>query len=512
MNNGLNVDQQQTISADKSKQSMQSISDFSTVLPFNKSKNKQETTSHVLDFSVPIQIVSPGVVTIYILAKPKTNALSLKRYESLQDLFRHFFDKNNQTPSNSPKSNHSKPVPVALGTGFLISKDGYIITNDHLLHDAEEIQVNLHDRSEYTAKIIGRDALTDIALLKIEGSNFKPLSLGNSNQLKVGQWVLAMGTPLGLKYTASHGIVSYLNRPLHANLLPFIQTDIAINSGNSGGPLIDLDGKVVGINSQIYTVQGGGSIGLSFSIPVNEIKYVVDQLKKNGEVQRGWIGVSFQDLTPALAKSFHLKLPKGSLISEVLPNSPADKAGFKPGDVILEFNKETVNYYYELASIIARIPINTEANALIWRDGKTMQLTVNIAKKDDSYPNHSFSSVEQSKLGLQVRELNEKDRDDLALKNTVQGVIITDIISDSIGDISNLQKGDIILKISGTVITGINVYNKVIKKIVEFSDNERKKVENDNKKEGENKQIQGKEYSFHILRGQVSQFIAVTYK
>ena len=256
--------------------------------------------------------------------------------EQVPEFFRRYFENLPQQPS--PRSHQGG----GFGSGFVLSQDGFIVTNAHVVKDATEITVSLPDRRQFDATLIGSDVRTDLALLKVDATALPVLELGDSDDLNVGQWVLAIGSPFGFEYTATQGIVSALSRSLpDGNYVPFVQTDVAVNPGNSGGPLFDLDGKVVGVNSQIYS-RSGGYMGLSFAIPVNVVKTVTEQLKNNGYVSRGWLGVSIQNLDKSLADSFGLDRPEGALVSKVTADSPAAKAGIQTGDVILGFGCRTV--------------------------------------------------------------------------------------------------------------------------------------------------------------------------
>jgi serine protease Do len=274
-----------------------------------------------------------------------------------------------------------------MGSGFVISEDGYILTNHHVVDNAEEIQVQFADRSEYSATIVGSDRLSDLALLKIEAQDLPTLEFADPDSLKVGAWVLAIGSPFGLDYSVTAGIVSAIGRSIPSsestNYVPFVQTDVAINPGNSGGPLFNLDGKVVGINSQIYS-RSGGSIGLSFAIPVNVANNVVKQLKNNGKVQRGWLGVGIQDIDKKLAEALDLPGPQGALVTAVMPGSPAEKGDIAPGDVIVRFDAQSILDSDDLPHIVGLITPGKKVKVELFREGIRKYLSVEVGALDRS--------------------------------------------------------------------------------------------------------------------------------
>ena len=293
-----------------------------------------------------------------MLISQQTLVHKLPNDEMKEFLKKFFGDKGFENPEkNSPRKSH------ATGSGFVFSKDGYIITNHHVIAGADQIIVKLNDKREMEAELIGSDPSSDIALLKIKVNNLKPVKIGNSENLKVGQWVLAIGSPLDYSVTA--GIVSAIGRSLPTeqgeNYVPFIQTDVAINRGNSGGPLFNLDGQVVGINAQIFT-RSGGFMGLSFAIPMNVANNVIQQLKTSGKVSRGWLGVYIQEVTNNLAKSFGMKKPSGALISKIIPDGPASKSDLKVGDIILRFNGKKINTSSSLPPIVGNTEFCKQAN------------------------------------------------------------------------------------------------------------------------------------------------------
>ncbi|VAV96064.1 HtrA protease/chaperone protein, partial [hydrothermal vent metagenome] len=289
-----------------------------------------------------------GAAVVNISTEEKRDKRSKRIPRRFQDMpengpfgewFKHFFGEEGEG-NNGEGNGFGGPHRYAqsLGSGFIISKDGYVLTNNHVVADADKIIVRLSDRRELEAELIGTDKRSDLALLKIEGDDFPVVKIGSSETLKAGEWVLAIGSPFGFDYSVTAGIVSAKGRSLpRENYVPFIQTDVAINPGNSGGPLFNLDGEVVGINSQIYS-RTGGYMGLSFAIPIDVVMNVVEQLKSDGHVVRGWLGVLIQDVTRELAESFGMKKPHGALVARVLPNSPAEAAGFKIGDIVVKFN------------------------------------------------------------------------------------------------------------------------------------------------------------------------------
>ena len=338
----------------------------------------------------------------------------------------------------------------ASGSGFIISSDGYVVTNAHVIDDSKDVTVALEDKRELKAKVIGVDKLSDIALLKIEATDLPSVKLGDSDKLDVGQWVVAMGTPFGLDYTATQGIVSALSRSLPKDTyVPFIQTDAAVNPGNSGGPLFDLDGQVVGVNSQIYS-RSGGYMGVSFAIPSNIVKNVTDQLKANGKVSRGWLGVGIQGIDESLAESLGMSNSKGSLITSVQPDSPADKAGLQAGDVITEFASKAVNDVSELPVIVGNTPIGAKVPVKIVRAGKIKALDVTVEKLKGKDDKPVIAAVEKGSLGVAVSSLTKEEK--AGFKNKNEGVKIEQVLSDSAAEAAGLRSGDIILKVGGKSI------------------------------------------------------------
>ena len=381
--------------------------------------------------------------------------------DELNDFLKKFFgDKGFESPDKkSPRKAQS------LGSGFIYSSDGYIITNHHVIADAEQIIVKLNDKRELEAKLIGSDASSDIALLKIKVKNLKPVKIGKSEKLKVGQWVLAIGSPFGFESTVTAGIVSAINRSLpNDNYVPFIQTDVAINPGNSGGPLFNLQGEVVGINAQIFS-RSGGFMGLSFAIPMDVAENVIKQLKKSGKVSRGWLGVYIQEVTNNLAKSFGMKKPTGALISKIIPDGPASKSDLKVGDIILKFDGKDITTSSSLPPIVGNTKVGKNVKIEILRNGKKKNIKFKVQElpmqKTAEVIKSNSSSETKKILGMTVANLSAEERKSLSAGNNF-GIKVTDVSGNPAYE-SGLLKNDIIYQISGKNIQNIKQFNKIIK-------------------------------------------------
>jgi serine protease Do len=353
----------------------------------------------------------------------------------------------------------------SLGSGFIISKDGYILTNNHVVDGADEVIVRLNDREEYKATVIGSDKDSDVALIKIDGNNFPTLKFGDSNALKVGEWVLAIGSPFGFDHTVTAGIVSAKSRSLPSdNYVPFIQTDVAINPGNSGGPLFNMDGEVVGINSQIYS-RSGGFMGLSFAIPIELAVDVAKQLKDNGKVSRGWLGVLIQEVTRDLAETFGMKTPHGALVAKVMDDSPAQHAGLQVGDVIVEYNGKKVTHSSSLPPLVGRTPIDKYADVTIIRDHREKTIKVKIAQlpseitQASATPAPKTPQIEKSALGMSVSPLDQETRNSLNLN---AGVLVMGVDAQGPASSAGIRKGDVISMIDNHGVNSVKEFNSVV--------------------------------------------------
>lgn len=357
----------------------------------------------------------------------------------------------------------------SLGSGFIISADGYILTNAHVIDRAEKITVRLTDKREFKAKVIGADKRTDVALLKIQATGLPKITIGDPDKVKVGEWVVAIGSPFGFDSSVTAGIVSAKGRSLpQENYVPFIQTDVAINPGNSGGPLFNMKGEVVGINSQIYS-RSGGYMGLSFSIPIDVAMDVVNQLRSTGKVTRGRIGVTIQEVTRELADSFGLPKVGGALISAVEKGGPADKAGVRVSDVILKFDGKVVKSSADLPHIVGMTRPGTKVDVQVWRKGyKDISLVVGEIQDEKTVARRGGrnggktrgSSESETRLGLVVSELNDQQKAELQVEG---GLIVEDMTGSAAR--SQLQRGDVILAVGNVEIHSLKQFNKVLKKV-----------------------------------------------
>jgi len=407
------------------------------------------------DFASLIEFSSPAVVQIDTAQSHTTNNRNKNSQQSQRNIPGIFGE---QFKQHQGESN----VALAAGSGFIISNDGYVLTNNHVVEGGDEVVVRLSDRREFEAKIIGVDHRSDLALLKIEAHDLTALEFANVDKLKVGEWVLAIGSPFGLDYSASVGIVSAIGRSIPTDLgdnyVPFIQSDVALNPGNSGGPLLNLEGKVIGVNSLIFS-RSGGSIGLSFAVPANVAVKVAEQLKAKGYVDRGWLGVYIQDVDKKLATSFGLKKPIGALVVQVEPNSPADKAGLKPGDIVLSLDGKDIIDSGDLPHIVGLLAPGEKIMAVLVRKGKkkSLEMIIGALPKVESQVK---SLIKPDKLGLIVAEI-----EDDGMGSWRTGVLVTEVAPNSVASKAGITKGDVIMQLGHYSIDNPSDYFEAAKKL-----------------------------------------------
>jgi len=426
------------------------------------------------DFTTLVEKNNTAVVNISTTQKVSAaerpqlpEGLDIPEGTPLDEFFKHYFGEGGPGSQGGPggQGDGGQPNEVkSLGSGFIISSDGYVLTNQHVVKDADEIVVRLQDRRELVAKVVGSDKRSDIALLKIEATNLPVLNIGSSENMKVGSWVLAIGSPFGFDHSVTAGIVSAKGRSLPSdNYVPFIQTDVAINPGNSGGPLFNMEGQVVGVNSQIYS-RTGGSMGISFAIPIEVAMKVVEQLKTSGHVTRGWLGVQIQDVTRELAESFGMKKPQGALISKVLPKSPAEAAGLQIGDIITDYNKQEIVSSSTLPPMVGNTKIGDNATLTVIRQGQIKEIQVKIGNLPDedeviaAAPDAAGKGVDR--LGLNVSGITAEQREQLEIKQN--GVLVQDIKPGPAME-AGIHRGDVILRIQDQVIKDVKQFNDVVK-------------------------------------------------
>lgn len=414
------------------------------------------------DFSGLVESEGDAVVKISVttdVTRTASGGLPGLDPEQMPEQFRRFFEQFPQNPAPEQRRGSG------FGSGFIISDDGYVITNAHVVDNASEIRVGLQDRREYVAELIGSDTTTDIALLKLKATDLPIVKVGDSENLKVGEWVLAIGSPFGFEHTATQGIVSALARSLpDGTYVPFIQTDVAVNPGNSGGPLFNTDGEVIGVNSQIYS-RSGGYQGLSFAIPINVAMSVAEQLKDTGYATRGWLGVGIQNVNQALAKSFGLEKPTGALVTQVTQGSPADNAGMQSGDIILEFNGRSVDYSSALPPLVGSVRPGKTVDVDVLRNGKRKILAVTIEPLDEGRKVSSISkpeSVDESRLGVEVAELTQQQRDEM---NLDAGVVVSSLAPEGPAAKSGIRSGDIIISLNREEIDNVDELEKLAREV-----------------------------------------------
>jgi serine protease Do len=438
------------------------------------------------DFTELVEKQGAAVVNISVTQTQKAAAMpqipNLSEDDPMFDFFRRFIP---QPPPGGGRG----PEAIGQGSGFIISQDGYLLTNAHVVSGADEITVKLRDKREFKAKVIGFDKRTDVALIKVEATGLPAVTMGNPDKLKVGEWVVAIGSPFGFENSVTKGIVSAKGRDLpQESLVPFIQTDAAINPGNSGGPLFNLKGEVVGINSQIYS-RSGGFQGLAFSIPIDTAMKVADQIRTTGKVTRGWLGVLIQPVTKDLAETFGLAKAEGALVASVEKNSPAEKAGLEASDVITRFDNKTVVASTDLPRIVTEVKPGSKVSLQVWRKNATKDLSITVGELPATPtvaalggPKRATKAPEApNKLGLSLTDLTPEQRKDLKVNG---GVFVEDSLNAA--GRAGIQKGDVILSANNVEVKSVEQFNGIVSKLPE-----------------------GKTVALLVLQGETRHFIAL---
>jgi serine protease Do len=420
-----------------------------TVLALLPLSGVAQASAMLPDFVVLAKRLKPAVVNI---STSKTISPQKRQRPLGIDPYQEYFDKFFDTPRQHPFKQRN------LGTGFIISEDGYILTNNHVVTGADEIKVKLSDGREFRGEVKGRDEKFDLALIRIDAKGNLPVApMGDSDKTEVGEWVMAIGNPFGLAQTVTAGIVSAQGRVIGSGPYDdYIQTDASINPGNSGGPLFNTKGEVIGINTAI--VAGGQGIG--FAIPVNMAKSIITQLKETGKVTRGWLGVSVQPVTPELAKSFGLETERGALVAEVQKGSPAEKGGLKEGDIILQFDGHAIKEMAELPRFVAGTPVGKKVTVLLQREGRQESLPVTVEQLKDGEANEDLT-VPSDRLGIKVAELTPELAQQLRVQGD-RGIVVTEVQADGLADRAGLLEGDLIREMNGVRIARVADYNKAV--------------------------------------------------
>lgn len=413
----------------------------------------QTQAAPAVDFSNLVEQVSPAVVSVNVVKKMTQEEIM---QQQVPEILRRFFGNQVIIPQQQVPQEKT-----AYGSAFFISKDGYLLTNHHVVENASKVTIMMNDRRELDATVIGSDERTDVALLKVKGNQFPALTTGNVDQLKVGEPVLAIGSPFGFDYSASAGIVSAKMRNMMGETsVPFIQTDVALNPGNSGGPLFNQRGEVVGVNSRIFSGTGG-YMGLSFSIPIDVAMDIADQLKKNGKVTRSYLGVSMQDIDRNLAESYNLPKPEGALITDVTANSPASKAGLKSGDIVLKYNGASISRTSELLNYLNRSVPNQTIQLEVLRDDKIRNISATLTTAPDDTPAKVDQGTESAgpKIGVAIRDLSPSE---LAQLNIKGGVLIQDVMRGGVASQARILPGDVITQLNNTTINNSKEFIKTV--------------------------------------------------
>ncbi|WP_457809476.1 DegQ family serine endoprotease [Kushneria sp. EE4] len=412
------------------------------------------------DFTALVKSAAPAVVNISTTREAAARSGMMGPNQQLPDIFRHFFGDQMPPGFGGMPDQRGGRTLSSLGSGFIISDDGYILTNAHVIDGADTVTVRLNDRRELTADVIGQDQKTDIALIKVDANDLPTLRMGDSDGLETGEWVAAIGSPFGFDHSVTAGIVSAINRTLPTDsYVPFIQTDVAINPGNSGGPLFNLDGEVVGINSQIFT-RSGGFMGVSFAIPINVAMDIADQLKDNGRVDRGWLGVVIQPVSEDLADSFGLDRARGALIAEVAPDSPAEKSGLRSGDIILRAGDSDIDTSDALPRLIGRVSPDDSIDLHVQRDGREQTIKVTVGQWPDSDSDTGeVSRADSDSIGLAVSGLSAEQRQQLGIE---AGVLVQQVAQDSPAARAGLQPGDVVVELAGQPMDSVATLRKLV--------------------------------------------------
>jgi serine protease Do len=425
------------------------------------------------DFTELVEQVGPSVVNIRTLEKTVVReAQGNGADDEMQELFRRFFGVPMPTPNGPRQQRPNRPQqpdqdqPRGVGSGFILSSDGFVMTNAHVVDGADQVLVTLPDKREFKARIVGSDKRSDVAVVKIEATGLPAVKIGDVNRLKVGEWVMAIGSPFGLDNSVTAGIVSAKQRDT-GDFLPFIQTDVAINPGNSGGPLINMRGEVVGINSQIYS-RSGGFMGISFAIPIDEAVRVSEQLRATGRVQRGRLGVQIDQVSKEVAESLGLSKPQGALVRGVEQGSPAEKAGLEPGDIILKFDGKTLEKSADLPRLVGNTKPGTRSTLQVWRRGSQRDMAITVGefeaekpeKKADAPSEKPQISNAAKLLGLTVSELTDAQKKELKLRNGVR----VDAVAEP-ATRAGIQEGDVIVALANIEIPNLQAFEALVSKI-----------------------------------------------
>ena len=455
------------------------------LLPLQSAWAQSSGASRTLpDFTDLVEIVGPSVVNIRTIDKVAVNPVAGPNPnnggpnsggpsdEELQELFRRFFGMpppgKPGTPGQPRQPNRPQQQPEeqprGVGSGFILTNDGFIMTNAHVVDGADQVIVTLTDKREFTARIVGADKRTDVAVVKIEASGLPPVKIGDPNRLKVGEWVMAIGSPFGLENTVTAGIVSAKGRDT-GDYLPFIQTDVAINPGNSGGPLINMRGEVVGINSQIYS-RSGGFMGISFSIPIDEAVQVSTQLRASGRVQRGRLGVGIGDVSKEVAESLGLGKPQGALVSNVEAGSPADKAGIEAGDIILKFDGKKIEKSSDLPRAVGGTKPGTASTVTVFRRGSTKDYPIMVGEFEPdraaqkATPEKATPPNAAQLLGLTVSDLTDALKKELNLKGGVR----VDAVADPALK-AGIREGDVVVQVANTEVADVKAFTQLLTRL-----------------------------------------------